>query len=1401
MPGIALTLPVDGNSFTHNFRRQFWNRNRDGPSTKEDVVSKLSIIVIVLLCVVLSAPAIAQISNATVSGTIEDTTHAVLPGVTVTATNTATGVTSSSVTNESGAYNLPGLLPGTYKISSELPGFQTKTYEVTLGNAQTVRLNFELNVAGGGTQVEVSIAVDTLLATSSASVGEVLSQEKMRDLPLVGNNVLSLLNSLSGARMNDDGVTGTFAGMSNYNVNVVRDGIDSSASARYMQAGIQTSTMLNQDLVGEIRLIVAPVDAEMGRGNGQMIVQTRSGTNQLRGSAVWSVRNSALDANTWNNNRQVDPTTGQFKPIAPDWSNRHQYTLSAGGPIVKNKTFIFGLWDGLLINRRALQNPIVLTPCARNGIFRYFDTWNNGNAIQIPSGGATPTIAVVDATGQPLRPTSNPDGSAFTGALRYASVFGPLQNVPTRPDCSDAVVQGAPWDANRRAIDSTGFVTKLMGSMPLPNNYEVGDGLNTAGHRWVRREKGGSENLFGFSGDGLFGGINRKQANVKLDHNFNAANKLAVTYTYEQDDGGANLATWPNTFGSITYRRPTHLAFNFLSTLSPAIVNEVRAGMRRTAGNTFNALYDPDNSDAAKAYYPNVAGIPVWVGLGQAAGQINFQTSQPLGGGTTSSYQDVTKLFSIGDTLSWTKGTHAFKFGAETRRQNSWAKDTGVAITAVPRALGGDAPLAAISTTAISTTNMPGLGGTAASGNNQRMRQLLSFMAGSLGSITQAYYMQDPKKLDAFEDYRSFPSRIRNYYVNEFSFFFKDDWKALNSLTLNLGIRYDFYGSPYEENGLMPLPIGGGNAIFGISGKGFSDWMKPGVRGEITKLQFVGKNSPNPSIPWYPNDRNNFGPAVGFAWQLPWFGANKTTLRGGYQITYQIGESFNNLFQEQNVPGSIFNSTYTGDSTNTYLDLTKLRSVIPLPVGTKPMETIPLTARDQSLYVPDPGLVVPYAQNLTLALTRSIGSSFTVDLRYVGTLARKQRSAANDINVPNFLYNGLKEAFDAARSGGESPLLNQILNNINLGAGTVGQNGFTGAAALRADTRFNSNLANGNYRALAATLNTLNYASNLNPSLPATPAGVNGTVLRQAGFPENFIVTNPQFTTINFITNNASNNYHGFNAQVTMRAKHGMTFQSTYTWSKNLGINAIINALGATFTNPADRSKDYTIMPDTRVHDFRTNAVFNLPVGPGHALFGNSTGVLARLVEGWQSSFIWNMNTGAPLSILAQSMLYNNGTPDIVGPFDPKSGMVQFTGGPSGSYFSRDAYKQVTDPQCGSVTTVQNLRAACTLTAVADVKTNQVLLQNPLPGTRGSLGQRVVEGPGTWRFDASLAKTVKVNESKSLQIRMDATNVFNHPEPSTPNLDINNANFGLITGANAKTTLRRQFQGQIRLNF
>ena len=158
---------------------------------------KKAIFWILVPCLV--ATAFGQANNATLTGTVADSTGAVLPGVAITAANTATGVVTTSLTNEAGAYTIPSLLPGTYTVSAELPGFQKQNYDkVELGNAVSVRLNFSLQVASQAQSVEVTIAADTLLATSSPTIGQVLTEKKVSDIPVVGNNVLDMLTVLGG---------------------------------------------------------------------------------------------------------------------------------------------------------------------------------------------------------------------------------------------------------------------------------------------------------------------------------------------------------------------------------------------------------------------------------------------------------------------------------------------------------------------------------------------------------------------------------------------------------------------------------------------------------------------------------------------------------------------------------------------------------------------------------------------------------------------------------------------------------------------------------------------------------------------------------------------------------------------------------------------------------------------------------------------------------------------------------------------------------------------------------------------------------------------------------------------------------------------------------------------------
>ena len=247
------------------------------------------------------------------------------------------------------------------------------------------------------------------------------------------------------------------------------------------------------------------------------------------------------------------------------------------------------------------------------------------------------------------------------------------------------------------------------------------------------------------------------------------------------------------------------------------------------------------------------------------------------------------------------------------------------------------------------------------------------------------------------------------------------------------------------------------------------------------------------------------------------------------------------------------------------------------------------------------------------------------------------------------------------------------------------------------------------------------------------------------------------------------------------------------------------------YTNPVERNKDYQLSPGNATHDFKTNGTFELPIGPGKLLMGGSHGVLARVIEGWQTSAIVNLISGQPASIPASytnptvvgaspTGLYGNSVPDIVGDF-PRDGKVNWVSvsDPNdhnfGSYFG-STFTRVKDPQCSAV--ASQLAAFCTLQAVTD-SNGKVVLQNPQPGTRGSLGLASLTLPGNWSFDASMSKSVRIAEGKTVSIRMDSTNVLNHPTPSNPFLNINgNTPFGSIQD---KGNQRRFFKASVRLTF
>jgi len=1493
-----------------------------------------------LLLFSIAVSAFSQGLNASVTGVVTDTSKALVPGVTIKATAVDTNVVSTTITNEAGAYtfNLP---PGKYTLSASLPGFQTKTItDAQLSQSVSSRFNFELGVSGVNTQVEVSISADTILSTQGASVGQALNQQKVRDLPLVGNNILDLITVMAGVENvvptnppsagNAFGRENTtFAGVRADNVMIVRDGIDMNDNRS--PNGIYSITTINPDLVGEIRLILAPVDVEMGRGNGQIQYTTRSGTNRFSGAANWSFRNTSLDPNSWTNNRsQTIPITasqsvrdaaalGKAKlALQPNWSNTQQGTLSIGGPIVPNKTFFFGLLDIYRDRQRSLDNFVVYTPCARLGIYRYFNTWNSLNAL----GTENTTLQnrrAVDLAGNPITPTAPSVATAnYDPTLQQRSIFGPLPSMPSKNDCSDAPVSTATlvpngvsvsgtlgsnsggWDPFRRQIDLSGYVTKWLAGTPLPNNYEVGDGLNTAGYRLLRHSRG-LDNLFG-SGEATG---DRNQYNLKVDQNFNANNKGNVNLTYERTVSDDVFAPYPTAVSNSNFRHPIVVTGGMTSTLSSTLLNEARVGYRLQDLNVIAPMALPEDQDFLKKLIPPpVNGIKVL----PFTGFVNSTAICPLFYGSRPSStatapgiaagcsisptsKGKTPTTTLSDTISWTRGTHSFRFNGELRLNSSKTETPGTSdftgsttyAALTLGAFGSTAPGTAgvndfSSTNSRPTTDPNNLKGLTA-GSRGNAIALMNLMAGSLSNVSMQYYLNGPTasttpSISDWKDFRNNEYITTTIVQREFSAWAKDEWKARRNLTLTMGLRWDYTGVPYIKDGSTIGLIGGGGAAFGISGRDFTGWLNPGVRAAPTEFQFVGPNSPNPDTPAYPNIYGNFGPSLAFSWTPSLLGEGKTTIRGGYQITYSTGSpapgggrfsSYSTALQgapgrtlvanANSVPGTYLDLTVAGNTTNP----NNLSTLLPLVPNVAPLQAqAPTGPRNQGMTVFDPHYEAPYVQNLTLSVTRSLNRTVTMDLRYVGTLGRRSYATQN-LNINNFIHNGLAGALQAVRTGDDANtgLLDQIFAGINLcasntaptagncGAGTWGPiDGKTqrAAAQIRANGLGGgslTSLANGDFNTLAGTISNFNYnwgsaanshACAVNCTLP-DPNPNNATVgaaLRLNKFPDNFVVTNPQFSTVTYYTNWGYNNYHSFQAQVTVRPIHGMSGTATYSWSKNLGLGAL--------ADPTNRAVNYTNVGGNPGQEFRTNGTFELPIGPNKLLMGGSSGWLARAVERWQLGVIYNLSSGAPTSITATSMTYGNGLPDVrhyVDFNDLKSQSWNTQNGNflEGRYFTQDGtFVRVPDPQCLTVTTQQSLSLVpatgtlrCTLTALAmvvpagtpdsgpassygaaningvpDNRNIQILLQHPQPGMKGNLGNNTLLGLGTFRFDGNLSKTFRVSESKSVTVRFDAQNVLNHPQPSAPNLNIDSANpFGQMASKSGNRTM----QGSLRFSF
>ncbi len=302
-----------------------------------------TILTIAALAVLVPTVVGAQSGAASVTGLVTDETGGALPGVTVTATNTASGVTFVAVANEAGNYTMPALLVGTYEVKAELAGFRTATRPgIVLEARQVVRLDFRMSVGAIQETVEVT-GSSPILQTETTTVGEVISGTTVQSLPLNGRNTgqLALLlpgtitynprgfTNIGSINMNRPFVNGNREQTNNFIV----DGFDVNETIDN-----RVAYQPSPDALAEISVETNNYSADTGNVGGAVVANViKSGSNQYRGNVFEFYRNSDLDANTWENNRSGAPKQERRQDI---------YGATFGGPISRDRLFFFADYQG-----------------------------------------------------------------------------------------------------------------------------------------------------------------------------------------------------------------------------------------------------------------------------------------------------------------------------------------------------------------------------------------------------------------------------------------------------------------------------------------------------------------------------------------------------------------------------------------------------------------------------------------------------------------------------------------------------------------------------------------------------------------------------------------------------------------------------------------------------------------------------------------------------------------------------------------------------------------------------------------------------------------------------------------------------------------------------------------------
>ncbi|MEQ1603237.1 MAG: TonB-dependent receptor [Pyrinomonadaceae bacterium] len=810
------------------------------------------IIAVVGFLLLSAASMFGQGGTGQISGTVVDQNGAVIVGVAVNITNTATNFTRETTTNGDGVYSIQLLPPGSYKVEVNAKGFAPATKHVTVNITQTTVVDFNVEVAGSS-----PLTVDVLppaIQTETTQNGRAISGETIRQLPLPSRNFQQLLALSPGAQTSVTNSTDLGRGDATISVNGQRttsnsvkiNGIDANSIGTNSTPNIAVPAT---DSLQEFIVQTSLYDASNGRNSGGSIeAVTRGGSNELHGNAYYFVRNKSLNAN-----EPFIKARGLARPEA----TRNQFGGTLGGPFVKDRVFFFGSYQGTREKNGVSLTNSLTSPAVPAGLRD-----DNRTAAGLSSTFGVATINPVALTILNLR---LPNGQFAVPSSGLTSTATPSAAV-TVPQSGVSEFRENQFNANGDFIFTSRH--NLAAKFFYADNPTKHANYNFAG------SGNGERQLIGFGGD------------LKIRQKL-----YSITDTY---------------------------------VFSPNIVNQARYGFNRLLVTSvpeepFTAA-QLGISSSLGSRFPGAPTIRV----------LGTDSAFFFGSGTLADQSSRISAHTFGDTVSITKGNHRIRIGGEYR-----ASSVKFYFNAFSR-------------------------------GQILFPSFNAFLAG--GSVGTTVSLLGSGVFD------------RSFRVKDLSGFVQDDWKVNSRLTINAGLRYDYYGLPSEEFGRLVnfLPD---SAVVGTAA---TPSQPP--NGFVQAAGGPLANVPQVSKTLVDTDKNNVAPRIGLAYLVS--EKHNVVLRAGYGLYFdRISTRYANtqLFNYPYFALGVGLPGFTATFANPFVPMPlpgsfPTAATIPSPIsGLAPIVGVPIAG----VYV-DPNLETPYVQQYNVGMQWQTKGNFVIDVGYVG---------------------------------------------------------------------------------------------------------------------------------------------------------------------------------------------------------------------------------------------------------------------------------------------------------------------------------------------------------------------------------------------------------------------------------